>query len=119
MRTTLLPPVQEAAERAVESAVRRLGRKDVQVALVAIEPASGDVVAMVGGRDFLDSPFNRAVRARRQPGSTFKPFVVAAALSSGWSPVSRVSGLQSISIPDRRRASCGALATWARPTQTR
>jgi membrane carboxypeptidase/penicillin-binding protein len=55
---------------------------------------------MVGGRDFVDSPFNRAVRARRQPGSTFKPFVFAAALAGGWSPVAHLSGLDSVSIPD-------------------
>jgi 1A family penicillin-binding protein len=100
-RTTFLPPVQDAAERAVEAAMRRFGRKDLQVALVALESGSGDVVAMVGGRDYIESPFNRAVRARRQPGSTFKPFVAAAALASGWSPVSRITGLQSIGIPDR------------------
>lgn len=102
VRTTFVPAVQEAAERAVENGMRRLGRKDLQVALVAIEPRSGDVVAMVGGRDFLESPFNRAVRARRQPGSTFKPFVAAAALDSGWSPVSPIVGVQSISIADEQ-----------------
>jgi membrane carboxypeptidase/penicillin-binding protein len=92
--------VQEAAERAVANGLRRLGRRDLQAALVAIEPATGDVVALVGGRDFVESPFNRAVRARRQPGSTFKPFVFAAALASGWSPVARLSGLDAVSIPD-------------------
>ncbi len=101
VRTTFVRGVQAAAEQAVASASRRLGRKGPQVALVALDPRTGDVVAMVGGRDFLDSPFNRAVRARRQPGSTFKPFVAAAALADGWSPVSPpISGLQSVSIPD-------------------
>lgn len=101
VRTTFVRPLQEAAERAVDAGMRRLGRKGLQVALVALDPATGDVVAMVGGRDFVESPFNRAVRARRQPGSTFKPFVVAAALADGWSPVSHVTGLQSVSIPDQ------------------
>jgi 1A family penicillin-binding protein len=100
VRTSFLPPVQDAAERAVANGLRRLGRRDLQAALVAIEPATGDVVAMVGGRDFLESPFNRAVRARRQPGSTFKPFVFAAALSEGWSPVQVIDGLRAVAIPD-------------------
>lgn len=100
VRTTFVAPLQQAAEQAVEAAGRRLGRNGPQVALVALDPATGDVVAMVGGRDYVASPFNRAVRARRQPGSTFKPFAAAAALADGWSPVSHVTGLQSVSIPD-------------------
>lgn len=55
----------------------------VQAALVAIDPRTGGVRAMVGGRDFQKSQFNRATQARRQPGSTFKPFVWLAALDSG------------------------------------
>jgi penicillin-binding protein 1A len=58
----------------------------VQGALVAVEPSTGYVRAMVGGRDFRDSEFNRAVQARRQPGSAFKPFVYAEAMEQGWSP---------------------------------
>ncbi len=58
----------------------------VQGALVALDPATGYVKAMVGGRDFRDSEFNRAVQARRQPGSAFKPFVYAEAVEQGWSP---------------------------------
>ena len=58
----------------------------IQGALVALDPATGYVKAMVGGRDFQDSEFNRAVQARRQPGSSFKPFVYAEAIEQGWSP---------------------------------
>ena len=58
-----------------------------QAALVALDPRSGDVLAMVGGRDYAESQLNRATDARRQPGSTFKPFVYAAALEDGMSPV--------------------------------
>jgi len=58
---------------------------EAQVALVAMRP-SGEVVAMVGGRDYAASPFNRATQARRQPGSTFKLFVYLAALEAGWEP---------------------------------
>ncbi len=58
----------------------------IQAALVALDPATGYIKAMVGGRDFRDSEFNRAVQARRQPGSSFKPFVYAEAIEQGWSP---------------------------------
>ncbi len=58
----------------------------IQGALVAVDPQTGYVKAMVGGRDFRDSEFNRAVQARRQPGSAFKPFVFAEAIEQGWSP---------------------------------
>ncbi|MEW5742059.1 MAG: PBP1A family penicillin-binding protein [Myxococcota bacterium] len=64
----------------------------VQGALVAIDPKDRTVVAMVGGYDFAASPFNRATQARRQPGSSFKPFLYAAALDSGkYTPVSVVN----------------------------
>ncbi|MEM6536410.1 MAG: penicillin-binding protein 1A [Pseudomonadota bacterium] len=58
--------------------------------LVALDPHTGRVLAMVGGFSFQLSEFNRAVQARRQPGSTFKPFVYAAALDSGYTPTSIV-----------------------------
>jgi penicillin-binding protein 1A len=58
----------------------------IQGALVALDPSTGYVKAMVGGRSFQDSEFNRAVQARRQPGSSFKPFVYAEAIEQGWSP---------------------------------
>jgi 1A family penicillin-binding protein len=108
---TIDASLQQAAERAVEEGAiaieKRRGyrhpkRADggagedldyLQGALVAIDPASGEVRAMVGGRDFNESPFNRATQARRQPGSAFKPFVYAAALESGYSPASLISNL--------------------------
>lgn len=58
----------------------------LQGAFVALDPRSGAVRAMVGGRDFEDSKFNRAVQALRQPGSTFKPIVYASAIHQGFSP---------------------------------
>jgi len=97
VRTTFLPEVQAAAEQAVANGLRRLGTKDLQAALVAIDPATGDMLALVGGRDFTTAPFNRAVRSRRQPGSAFKPFVYAAALERGLSPASMLYNLSSIS----------------------
>jgi 1A family penicillin-binding protein len=65
----------------------------LQGALVSIDPATGYVRALVGGRSFADSPFNRAVQAKRQSGSAFKPFVFAAALESGFAPSSMITGL--------------------------
>jgi 1A family penicillin-binding protein len=96
VRTSFVPELQEAAERAVENGLRRFGNRDLQAALVAIDPATGDVLALVGGRDFRQSQFNRAWRSRRQPGSAFKPFLYAAALAKGYSPVSVLEGLTSI-----------------------
>jgi 1A family penicillin-binding protein len=55
----------------------------LQGMFIAVDPDSGDILAMVGGRDFEDSKFNRATQARRQPGSVFKPFVYTAAIASG------------------------------------
>ena len=72
---------------------RRADRDPLQGALVAIDPRTGFVKAIVGGRDFRESPFNRAIDARRQPGSAFKPFIYAMALESGYSPGSRLDGL--------------------------
>lgn len=60
----------------------------VEGALVALDPRTGAIRAMVGGYDFKRSEFNRAVSARRQPGSAFKPMIYAAAIEKGWSPAS-------------------------------
>jgi 1A family penicillin-binding protein len=65
----------------------------LQAAVVALEPATGHVLALVGGRDFHESRFNRAVQAHRQPGSAFKPFVYAAALEAGYTPASVIDHL--------------------------
>ncbi|MBI2219922.1 MAG: PBP1A family penicillin-binding protein [Acidobacteria bacterium] len=97
IETTFDPELQDLAERAVQQGLARVSRRrDLQAALVAIDPRTGDILALVGGRDFSTSQFNRAVRSRRQPGSAFKPFVYAAALSRGYSPVSVLQGLSSI-----------------------
>jgi penicillin-binding protein 1A len=68
-------------------------REPLQAALVALEPSTGYVLAMVGGRNFDKSHFNRAVQAKRQPGSAFKPFVWATALESGYAPASVIRNL--------------------------
>ena len=89
--TTLDAAMQETADLNVKNGAREAdmrspsrsgGRDPVQAALVAIEPSTGYIRAMVGGRNYVESPFNRAVDSRRQPGSAFKPFVYTAALDS-------------------------------------
>ncbi len=65
----------------------------LQGALLAMDPTNGHVIAMVGGRDFNESHFNRAFQAKRQSGSAFKPFVYAAALEAGYSPATLITGL--------------------------
>ena len=62
----------------------------VQIAFVAIDHRTGYILAMVGGRNFEESKFNRAVQARRQPGSTFKPFLYTAAIDNGYTPVDKL-----------------------------
>ena len=91
--TTIDLELQQAAEQAL---TRQLNLLDVayskrglkpQASLVAVDPHTGNILAMVGGRNYAESQLNRATDAMRQPGSTFKPFVYAAALEDGMSPV--------------------------------
>lgn len=84
--TTLDARLQNIARRVTGNA----GLGKAQVALVAMRP-NGEVVAMVGGRSYKDSPFNRATQAKRQPGSTFKLFVYLAALRAGMTPESLIA----------------------------
>ena len=85
--TTIDPRWQDAAESAVSHALNRPG--DPDAALVAIDPHTGAVRAMVGGRNFETSQFNLAFQAHRQAGSAFKPFVLTAALEQGIRPDKR------------------------------
>lgn len=119
--TTLDPALQRAAVAALaEQAAAIEGRKGwrrptlaqakrdsarsgrstdyLQGVVVAVDPESGEVRALVGGRDYGDSPFNRAVDGKRQPGSSFKPFVYAAALAQGVPPNAAV-GDTAIAVP--------------------
>jgi penicillin-binding protein 1A len=81
VETTLDRRLQNTAERVI----RQAGLRQAQAAIVAMRP-DGQVVAMVGGKDYSKSPFNRATQARRQPGSTFKLFVYLAAMRAGMTP---------------------------------
>src|SRR5215510_10297830 len=91
--TTLDLDLQKIASEAIKHQLDRLDETyksrgvRPQAALVALDPITGNVLAMIGGRDYAESQLNRAVDARRQPGSVFKPFVYAAALESGMSPL--------------------------------
>lgn len=109
--STIDMPMQAAADAAVASGLAALDQRraavakrrggaaaaaagaPLQAALIALEPDTGHVRAMTGGRNFADSRFNRAVQAKRQPGSAFKPFVYAAALEAGYTPASIISNL--------------------------
>jgi penicillin-binding protein 1A len=102
--STIDMPTQIAADKAVADQIRAIEERrkkykklsedePLQGALVAIDPQTGHVRAMVGGRDFSQSHFNRAVQAKRQPGSAFKPFVYATALEAGYTPATVIDHL--------------------------
>ena len=90
--TTIDTRLQEAAHDALIEGIKTTEEKNryegLQGAVLALDPHTGAVLAMVGGIDFAQSQFNRALQARRQPGSAFKPIVYAAALSAGKTLVS-------------------------------
>jgi penicillin-binding protein 1A len=87
VRTTFEPKLQEAARLAATDVIDKYGKKDrVHEAAVVMMKLDGAVSALIGGTDYDTSVFNRAVQARRQPGSSFKPFVYLAALEAGISP---------------------------------
>jgi penicillin-binding protein 1B len=96
--TSLDPVCQSIAEEAVVqgletlAGIARPAGEPLQAALVAVDAKTGELVAMVGGRHYRQTRFNRAVDAKRQPGSAFKPFVLLAALSEGMTLSTRVSG---------------------------
>lgn len=86
--TTLDPKLQKIAEQTVKDTIPKT--TDIQTALVSMNPKTGEVAALVGGKDYKASQFNRAVQAYRQPGSTFKPFLYYAALEKGFTPATRL-----------------------------
>jgi penicillin-binding protein 1A len=91
--TTLDLRMQEAAERALRKGLEGAKRARLNVtqgALVALNPHTGYIRALVGGYDFGQSPYNRAWQAQRQAGSAFKPFIYTAAVANGWRPTRRI-----------------------------
>jgi penicillin-binding protein 1A len=95
--TTLDLEVQRAAERAIKTTLNR--RRDPSAAIVALDPKTGFIKALVGGRDFQKQKYNLAVQGRRQPGSAFKTFVLVAALSKGIPPTRTYNGSSPRIIP--------------------
>jgi 1A family penicillin-binding protein len=112
--TTIDADLQQHAERAIEDALTRiearpgykhtprarmipLGEDEapdyLQAAAVVLDTRTGEVRALIGGRSFKESRFNRVLQAKRQPGSAFKPFVFAAALEQGYTPATILSNL--------------------------
>jgi penicillin-binding protein 1A len=93
--TTLDPRMQQIAQAAVNWGITQGKAEGIgasQAALVAIRPSTGEILAMVGGAGgfSLDNQFNRAWQARRQPGSSFKPYVYTAAIDSGMTPITTI-----------------------------
>jgi penicillin-binding protein 1B len=95
--TTIDPDLQRIAYETVNKRLEKLDKYftkkadgHLNAALVAIRPKTGEIVAMVGGRNYVENQFNRATDAQRQPGSVFKPFVYAAAINSGYDSSTRV-----------------------------
>jgi penicillin-binding protein 1A len=83
IRTTIDLDLQRHAEEVIS-------KMKFEGALVCLDPNTGEILALVGGRDFNDSKFNRATQAYRQPGSAFKPIVYATAIENGFRPVDRI-----------------------------
>ena len=117
IRTTLDLELQRSAEQAVNNYLAYPGGPTAS--LVAIENSTGEVRAMVGGRNYNESPFNLATEGERQPGSSFKAFDLAAALEAGISPdsvwtskqktfiVPHTGGAGKVRRPQRRRRLLG------------
>jgi penicillin-binding protein 1A len=100
VHSTYDPELQRQAEAAVTGRITEIRKshpaaRDLQGSFVAMDPVTGDVRALVGGRDFIASSFNRATQAHRQAGSAFKPIIYAAALERGYSPGTLLHDLDS------------------------
>ncbi|QQS32856.1 MAG: PBP1A family penicillin-binding protein [Acidobacteriota bacterium] len=92
--TSIDPDLQRIAYETVAKRLTALDKKfpkktGLNASLVAIKPKTGEIVAMIGGRDYLENQFNRATDAQRQPGSVFKPFVYLAAINSAYDSSTR------------------------------
>ena len=103
--TFMQTAAQKAALKGIEAYEKREGVTDnktrVQAALLSMDPFSGHVKAMVGGRSFRESEFNRAIQARRQAGSAFKPIIYAAALDKGYTPASIIIDAPLVSFEEK------------------
>ncbi|MEJ2636720.1 MAG: PBP1A family penicillin-binding protein [Calditrichia bacterium] len=95
--TKYLPLLQERVEKKLQTYKEKHEMSDsmfaekskVQIAFTAVDQHNGHILAMIGGRDFKESKFNRAIQALRQPGSAFKPFLYTAAIDNGYTPIDK------------------------------
>lgn len=98
--TTLNKQHQQVAEETIE---KWMPKGELQIGFVSMEPKTGYITAMVGGRSFTDSPFNRVTQAKRQTGSTIKPLLFAAALENDFSPLTYLKSERTIFTYDNGR----------------
>ncbi len=102
IKTTLDLKHQKTAEDVIAD---RMPKNELQLGFVSMKPETGEVTAMVGGRSYAGSPFNRVTQAKRQPGSAMKPILYAAALEDGFNPLTYISTEQTIFTYDDGRSS--------------
>ncbi len=102
IKTTLDLAHQQKAEEII---AEQMPENDLQIGFVSMKPETGEVTAMVGGRSYADSPFNRVTQAKRQPGSAMKPILYAAALEDGFNPLTFLSTEKTIFTYDDGRSS--------------
>jgi len=100
IETTLNKQHQQVAENMVE---KWMPDGELQIGFVSMEPDTGYVTALIGGRNFTESPFNRVTQAKRQPGSTIKALLFAAALENGFSPLTYMKSERTIFTYDNGR----------------
>ncbi|MBB4823125.1 1A family penicillin-binding protein [Sporosarcina luteola] len=101
IRTTLDLHHQQTAEEMVD---KWMPKNELQVAFISMEPETGAITSMVGGTDYVESPFNRATQAKRQPGSAMKPILYAAALEDGFNPLTFMSTERTVFTYDEGRS---------------
>ena len=100
IETTLNRNHQQAAEEVIE---KWMPEGELQIGFVSLDAKTGYVTAMVGGRNFSESPFNRVTQAKRQPGSTIKPLLFASALENGFTPLTYMKSERTIFTYDNGR----------------
>jgi 1A family penicillin-binding protein len=101
IETTLVAQHQQVAEEIIAD---WMPNNSLEVGFISMEPDTGYVTALVGGRSYSDSPFNRVTQAKRQPGSTIKPLLYAAALEEGFSPLTFLESERTIFTYDDGRS---------------
>ena len=100
IETTLNKKHQQVAEETIQ---KWMPKGELQIGFVSMDPKTGYVTAMVGGRNFTDSPYNRVTQAKRQPGSIIKPLLYGAALENGFNPLTFLKSERTIFTYDNGR----------------